>query len=154
MRTPRISVIGPQGTQQAKLELREGASLVQKLTPFLFAATSLPQELLESLHFATLFELLAVPSAAPVLAEDFSEKSQIKQVDILPGKDVIHRFKSTYNGPVADYHSKDPPEVGSEVKPPVGSQSAPPLPRQTESNPTQPEPDQLGPVPAEPSGSW
>ena len=66
--------------------------------------------------------------AEPVLAHEFSEKNKIKQVDILPGKDVIHRFKSTYNGPVGDYNSKDPPEAGSEVKPPTDSQSPPALP--------------------------
>ena len=48
-----------------------------------------------------------VPSPPPAMAEDFTEKNKIKQVDILPGKDVIHRFKSTYNGPVGDYNSRD-----------------------------------------------
>ena len=31
------------------------------------------------------------------------ESQKIKQVDILPGKDPNHRFKSTYNGPMGDY---------------------------------------------------
>ena len=37
----------------------------------------------------------------------FSDSNQkIKQVDILPGKDPNHRFKSTYNGPMGDYKQR------------------------------------------------
>ena len=36
---------------------------------------------------------------------------RIKQVDILPGRDTNHRFKSTYNGPMGDYKQKSQPSV-------------------------------------------
>jgi len=45
-------------------------------------------------------------------SSSFSDSSKIKQVDILPGKDTNHRFKSTYNGPMGDYKQR---RSGSEI---------------------------------------
>ena len=83
------------------------------------------------------------PAVSAPPAQDFSEKNKIKQVDILPGKDVNHRFKSTYNGPVGDYDSKPSqpqPEESPGVELPV---ELPPVPKTVETpemKPPEPEP--------------
>ena len=104
--------------------------------------SSITQEL-ESLNKKSLSESKEKPSVtvsrperdespALVPAMDFSE-SKIKQVDILPGKDAIHRFKSTYNGPVGDYNSKPgQPEVNPSAEQAVQS---PPAPQETAETP-------------------
>ena len=56
--------------------------------------------------------LVDVNRNSAMAASKTDETNQrIKQVDILPGRDTNHRFKSTYNGPMGDYKQKSQPSV-------------------------------------------
>ena len=50
-------------------------------------------------------------NSAPAASKTDDSSQRIKQVDILPGRDSNHRFKSTYNGPIGDYKQKSQPSV-------------------------------------------